>query len=115
MKLLMEPEAPPLKQWLDGSIRIGASRIPLERLVLEFNKGATPEEFQQDFETLELRDIYGAIAFYLAHKTEVDEYVRARTEVADRLMEQAMPNEIGIRQRLLSRQNARGLNVAVGS
>lgn len=43
------------------------------------NEGNSPEAIQEDFPLLKPAQIYGAIAFYLDHQREIDEYL-ARTE-----------------------------------
>ena len=44
-----------------------------------FNAGNSPEATQEDFPLLKLAQVYGAIAFYLDHKTEIGDYL-AKTE-----------------------------------
>ena len=115
MALLIETEAPPLQKWDDGSIRVGDSRVPLERIVYAYNVGDAAEEIQMDFETLSLADIYGAIAYYLGHKDAVDQYIRERKVVGGERQEThgaASTKSVEIRKRLLVRQRERGLHVA---
>ena len=45
----------------DGTIRIKGSRVSLEVIVQQFKQGATAEQLLEDFPSLTLRDIYGAI------------------------------------------------------
>ena len=65
----------PLVQWEDGSIRITASRVPLDTVIYHFKIGATAEEIVYKFPSLRLADIYGAIYYYLAHRDDVEEYL----------------------------------------
>ena len=58
------------------TIRIGDTRVTLDTLVGQFNSGETPERISENFPTLSLADIYGALAYYLRHRPEVDEYIR---------------------------------------
>jgi hypothetical protein len=44
-----------------------------------FNEGKSPEAIHEDFPLLNRSQVYGAIAFYLDHQAEIDEYL-ARTE-----------------------------------
>ena len=44
-----------------------------------FNEGKSPEAIHEDFPLLKRAQIYGAIAFYLDHQPEIEEYL-ARTE-----------------------------------
>jgi uncharacterized protein (DUF433 family) len=68
----------------DGSIYLIGSRIPLVRIVWEFQHGEMPESIQANFSTLTLEQVYGAIAFYLGNKEEVHadqaEHKRAEEE-----------------------------------
>ena len=75
----------PLTFWEDGSIRIGSSRVPLDSVVHEFNTGATAEQIQDDFPSLSLREIYGAISYYLEHQERVEEYLRRREQQAEQV------------------------------
>jgi uncharacterized protein (DUF433 family) len=61
----------------DGdAIRIGKTRVTLDTLVGEFNKGETAERIARNFPTLDLADIYSALGYYIRHRAEVDEYIR---------------------------------------
>ncbi|MGD0221312.1 MAG: DUF433 domain-containing protein [Terriglobia bacterium] len=72
----------PLTLWEDGSIRIGSSRIPIDSIVREFTSGATAEQIHDDFPSLSLREIYGAISYYLDHPDRVEEYLLRREQEA---------------------------------
>ena len=54
------------------------SRVPLAHIVREFQNGASPESIRSYFSTLTLEQVYGAIAFYLANKEEVEKDIIAR-------------------------------------
>ena len=65
----------------DGGYYVAGTRISLDSVVYSFKEGNSPEAIQEDFPLLKLAQIYGAIAFYLDHQTEIDEYlVRAESE-----------------------------------
>jgi uncharacterized protein (DUF433 family) len=98
----------PLTLWEDGSIRIGSSRVTLDCVVHEFTGGATAEQIQDDFPTLSLREIYGAIAYYLGHEDQVEEYLRRRGQEAARIRAEIedRPGADALRQRIRER-NAR--------
>lgn len=83
MSSLETTQTAPLKLWEDGSIRVGSSRVPLDSIVHEFTRGATAEQIQDDFPSLSLREIYGAISYYLERQGQVEEYLHRReTEAA---------------------------------
>jgi len=75
----------PLTFWEDGSIRIGSSRVTLDCIVHEFASGSTGEQIQDDFPTLSLREIYGAVSYYLDHEHQVEDYLQRRDQEAARI------------------------------
>ena len=60
----------------DGGFYIRGTRVPLDSIVHEFNNGVSAEGIRQAFPTLTLEEVYGAIAFYLGHRAEVDASIR---------------------------------------
>jgi uncharacterized protein (DUF433 family) len=85
MPALETTQTVPLTLWEDGSIRVGSSRVTLDSVVHEFTQGATAEQIQDDFPSLSLREIYGAISYYLEHEDRVREYLEQRDEEAERV------------------------------
>jgi uncharacterized protein (DUF433 family) len=69
----------------DSAYRIAGTRVSLDSVVYAFRRGASPESIQRSFTTLSLEQIYGAIAFYLAHQEEVDQYLLAEEAEFERL------------------------------
>ena len=92
----------PLIQGRDGAIRIRGSRVTLDTIVGQFQQGATPEQIQEDYPSLSLREIYSIIAYYLEHSTVVEEYLRERRSEADQTRQQIerQQDSSGLRQRL---------------
>ncbi|MGC9995932.1 MAG: DUF433 domain-containing protein [Terriglobia bacterium] len=91
--------------WEDGSIRIGSSRVTLDTIVHEFRTGATAEQIQDDFPTLGLREIYGAIAYYLEHEEQVEAYLLKRDQEADQIRREIedRPRADALRRRIRER------------
>ncbi len=57
--------------WLSGT------RVSLDSVVLAFVQGLSPETIVGEcFPTLTLEQVYGAIAYYLAHRAEIDSYLK---------------------------------------
>ena len=56
----------------DGGFYIRGTRVPLDSVVHEFCNGVSAESIRQAFPALTLEQVYGAIAFYLGHRAEVD-------------------------------------------
>lgn len=84
-ELTLDAEAPPLRLDEGGVVRVGKSRVSLELVVEQYENGMTPEGMVRAYDSLELADIYAAIAYYLRHRDEVDAYLRRREEEAETL------------------------------
>ena len=83
--LPLHAEAPPLRVWEGGAVRVGNSRVGLDIVVEAFDNGASPEDIVRAYDTLTLADVYAAIAYYLRHPKEVKAYVQWRDEEAEAL------------------------------
>lgn len=101
----------PLTAGQDAVIRITGSRVTLDSIVGQFKRGATAEEIQQDFPSLSLREIYGAISYYLEHTDRVEEYLRAQAQSAAQVRDQIKngrdAHEVRERLRLLRSRQAK--------
>ena len=65
----------------DRSYWISETRISLDSIVYAFLSGQTAESIAQSFPVLSLEQVYGAITYYLAHRSEIDRYLEeVRTE-----------------------------------
>jgi uncharacterized protein (DUF433 family) len=60
----------------NGGFYIAGTRVSLDSIVYSFKAGDSPETIRQNFSSLTLEQVYGAIAFYLAHGQEVDANIR---------------------------------------
>ena len=56
----------------NGGYRLSGTRVSLDSIVHAFWRGETAESIAQSFPPVPLEQIYGALAFYLAHRSEVD-------------------------------------------
>ena len=54
---------------------LSGSRVSLASVVLAWKEGLSPEAIRDDFPTLRLEQVYGAIAYYLANQTEIESYL----------------------------------------
>jgi len=63
-----------------GAYRIRGTRVSLDSVVYAFLNGEPAESIAHSFPVLELEQVYGAIAYYLAHQTEVDSYLKQARE-----------------------------------
>ena len=71
----------------DGAYRIGGTRVSLDSIVYAYRRGASPESIQRSFPSLTLEQVHGALAFYLSHQTEVDNYLVQGEKEFERLQE----------------------------
>ena len=65
---------------------VADSGVSLDSIVYAFRSGESPEAIRQNFASLTLEQVYGAIAFYLGNQAEVDANIRAGEEEFDRLV-----------------------------
>jgi len=65
------------------SIRLKGTRMSLDTIVGEFNKGAGPQEIAENYPALTLEQVYAAITYYLHNKAQVDDYIRRGEKIAD--------------------------------
>lgn len=109
MRLPSFAESVPLVEAEEGRvIRVAGTRVPLDTVVVAFQRGATPEEIAEQYSALTLADVYAVIAYYLRHRTEVEAYLRQRErEHAELKREiQSRPEYREFRDRLLARVRA---------
>lgn len=60
---------------VEGVYRLVGTRVSLDSVVQAFWRGQTAESIAQSFAVLTLEQVYGALTFYLANKSEVDAYL----------------------------------------
>jgi uncharacterized protein (DUF433 family) len=61
----------------DDIYRLIGTRVSLDSIVHAFWRGQTAESIAQSFPVLTLEQVYGALTFYLANKSEIDAYLKA--------------------------------------
>lgn len=67
----------PYVQQRDGAYWISGTRVSLDSIVVAFQQGLSAEAIvREGFPTLTLEQVYGAIAYYLAHRVEFDSYLK---------------------------------------
>ena len=59
----------------DEGYWVAATRVSLDSIVFAFLDGQTAESIAQSFPVLTLEQVYGAIAFYLANRSQIDSYL----------------------------------------
>ncbi len=68
---------------MHGVIRVGQSRITLDVVLEYWRMGMSAEDIARGFDTLELADVHGALAYYFRHRAEIDGYLSQRAEEAE--------------------------------
>jgi uncharacterized protein (DUF433 family) len=56
--------------------RVAGTRVSLDSVVYAWLGGNSPEGIVESFPSLTLEQVHGALAYYLAHREEIDEYLR---------------------------------------
>lgn len=91
---------------LEGCYRIVGKRVSLDSIVYAFLAGQSPESIVQSFPALTLEEVYGAITFYLANRTTVDNYLSEGERVFETLRQQAKENNSLLYQKLYNAHNS---------
>lgn len=68
----------------NGGYYVKGTRVSLDSIVYSFREGESPETIRQNFPSLTLEQVYGAITFYLAHQADVDTNIREGEEDLER-------------------------------
>jgi uncharacterized protein (DUF433 family) len=106
-------DGPPLRVYEGGVVRVGKSRISLDLIVEQYEKGLMPEDLVRAYDTLKLADVHAVIAYYHRHRDEVRAYLKRRSAEAEALrakIEAERP--CVVREELLARRRARGIGHA---
>jgi uncharacterized protein (DUF433 family) len=109
MTLVISDMKVPLRVDEQGAVRVGKTRVTLDTLISAFKGGAAPETIVRQFDTLQLPDVYAAIAYYLTHRDEVEAYLAEGEKLGEeirRQWESRWPQQ-GLRERLLARRAAK--------
>lgn len=96
----------PLRSDQHGVMRVGKTRVRLDTVITAWKQGATPEQISEDFDVLDLADIYAVISYYLNHQTEVEQYLEQNQRAGEQLRaenDRRFPQS-GLRERLLARR-----------
>jgi uncharacterized protein (DUF433 family) len=84
----------------DGTWRIVGTRVSLDSVVYCFRDGYSPESIVKAYPALNLEQVYGAIAFYLANGEEVDDYLGRQEALYYKLRSEQDRNPDPLVQRL---------------
>lgn len=98
-------EQPGYVEEREGGLFVAGSRVSLASIVSEFREGASPETIRQNFPSLSLPQVYGAIAFFLNHPEQPEAYLRALNGKWADLERGAQPPGLDLRRRMDEARN----------
>ncbi|PIG91469.1 DUF433 domain-containing protein [Gloeocapsopsis sp. IPPAS B-1203] len=84
--------------WIEGT------RVSLDSVVYGFLNGESPESIAQNFPLLELEQIYGGIAFYLANRELIDRYLKEGEAEFEELQQSLREKNLLLYQKLKAAQ-----------
>ena len=89
----------------EGCYYVSGTRVSLDSLVYAYRRGESPETMRQNFEVLQLEEVYGAIAYYLANRTAVEAYLNMQKQnwISSKREAEALPGSL--RERLTRAQD----------
>jgi uncharacterized protein (DUF433 family) len=91
----------------EGCYRIVGKRISLDSLVYAYRDGILPEGIVLLFPGLTLEEVYGSIAFYLANRAIVDQYLAEGAKLFETLRQQARESDPAFYKKLHNAQTPR--------
>jgi uncharacterized protein (DUF433 family) len=91
----------------EGVYRVAGTRVSLDSIVYAFLEGHTAESIQQSFPTLTLEQVYGAITYYLAHREDIDAYLREQAAAFETLKETLRQTNPHLAQRIAELKHQR--------
>lgn len=72
-----------------GVMRVGQTRVMLDSVLASFVEGCSAETIVQQYPSLSLEEVYGAITFYLGNRETIDAYLARQDGVWCRAREAA--------------------------
>lgn len=68
---------------IEGVYRVGATRVSLDSLIYLYLEGMSVESMVDSYPALTLKQVHGALAFYLANQKEIDAYLAQGQRTAE--------------------------------
>jgi uncharacterized protein (DUF433 family) len=91
-------------QMRDDGFYVTGSRVSLASVVYAFRDGASPETIRQNYPSLSLAQVYGAITFYLSHPEESEAYLRDLKKKWCELEQKGQPFSDEVREKFAEAQ-----------
>jgi len=91
----------------DGGYWVAGTRVSLDSIAYAFQQGDSPESIAQSFPVLTLEQVYGAVAFYLGHRSEIEAYLERTRREDEELVEKAREADPTLYRKLADARRAR--------
>ncbi|MBW4673565.1 MAG: DUF433 domain-containing protein [Desmonostoc geniculatum HA4340-LM1] len=85
---------------------VAGTRISLDSIVYAFRKGLSPESIVNSFPLLTLEQVYGAIAFYLANRADIDAYLEPEEAAFDSMPQPLQISDLNLYNKLIAAKAA---------
>lgn len=92
----------PYIEFKDQGYWIIGTRISLDSIVYAFCQGLYPESIVQAYPLLTLEQVYGAITFYLANRSEIDAYLLSEEQEFDAMPQPLQTDAPFLHQKLIN-------------
>jgi uncharacterized protein (DUF433 family) len=79
-------------QFGEGGYSIEGTRVSLDSIVYAFLRGESPEGIAESFPALDLEQIFGALAYYMANRDRVDRYLSEGRREFEKIRQEARKN-----------------------
>ena len=96
----MDPPKRYVEPGSQGVLRVGSLGVTLDSVVIAFQEGHSPETIQQLYPALSLEEVYGAVAYYLGNRNDVDQYLKRQEQIWDQARQRAAQSPSPVVQRL---------------
>ncbi len=73
----------------DGGYFVVGARVSLDSIIYAFLRGESPEGIADSFPALTLEQILGSLAFYLDHRSRIDQYLSEGKDAFESLRQEA--------------------------
>ena len=91
---------------VEGTYRIGHTRVSLDSLVYLFREGMSAESMVESYPALTLEQVHGSLAFYLANQAEIDAYLAEGQRAAESQHRQSRQTNAELIAKLQRARNA---------
>jgi uncharacterized protein (DUF433 family) len=84
----------------NGVMCVGKAAVPLESVLAGFEQGHAPETIRSQYPALSLEEVYGAIAYSLAHPHDVQDYLKRQDALWEQWRQRLQQGEPPVVERL---------------